>query len=66
MGPNAPRLTVLSAEEEVRIVAFRRLYASQATIQHLTRSSLHRLFRRHAVNRFSQEETAAMVASLGN
>ena len=54
MGPKVPRSTVLSAEEELLIVAFRRhtllslddcLYALQATIPHLTRSSLHRLFR---------------------
>ena len=48
MGPQASRSTVLSAEEETLIVAFRRrtllplddcLYALQATIQRLTRSS---------------------------
>ena len=52
MGPKAPRSTVLSAEEEAIVVAFRKhtllplddcLYALQATIPHLTRSSLHRL-----------------------
>jgi transposase-like protein len=50
-GPKAPHSTVLSIEEEAVIVAFRRhtllplddcLYALQATIPHLTRSSLHR------------------------
>jgi transposase-like protein len=50
-GPKEPRSTVLSAEEEAIIVAFRRhtllplddcLYALQPTISHLTRSSLHR------------------------
>ena len=59
MGPKAPHSTVLSADEETLIVAFRRhtllplddcLYALQATIPHLTRSSLHRLFQRHAVS----------------
>ncbi len=59
MGPKAPHSTVLSAEEETLIVAFRRqtllplddcLYALQATIPHLTRSSLHRLFQRHAIS----------------
>jgi len=59
MGPKAPHSTVLSAEEETLIVAFRQhtllplddcLYALQATIPHLTRSSLHRLFQRHAIN----------------
>ena len=50
-GPKKPRSTVLSVEEEAVVVAFRRhallplddcLYALQATIPHLTRSSLHR------------------------
>src|SRR5829696_2379486 len=50
-GPKVPRSTVLTLEEEAVIVAFRRhtllplddgLYALQATIPHLTRSSLHR------------------------
>jgi transposase-like protein len=49
MGPKAPRSMVLSSEEEAIIVAFRKhtllplddcLYALQATIPHLTRSSL--------------------------
>jgi transposase-like protein len=48
MGPKAPRSTVLSSEEEAIIIAFRKhtllplddcLYALQATIPHLTRSS---------------------------
>ncbi|MBA3587966.1 MAG: IS481 family transposase [Chloroflexi bacterium] len=60
MGPKAPRSTVLTAEEEAIAVAFRRhtllplddcLYALQATIPHLTRSSLHRCFQRHAISR---------------
>ena len=51
MGPKDPRSTVLTAEEEAIVVAFRKhtllplddcLYALQATIPHLTRSSLHR------------------------
>jgi len=59
MGPKIPHSTTLSADEETLIVAFRRhtllplddcLYALQATIPHLTRWSLHRLFRRHAVS----------------
>ena len=58
MGPKAPHSTVLSAEEEALAVAFRKhtllplddcLYALQATIPHLTRSSLHRLFQRPSV-----------------
>lgn len=65
MGPRAPHSTVLSADEETLIVAFRRhtllplddcLYALQATVPHLTRSSLHRLFERHDVSRLPQAE----------
>ncbi len=60
MGPKQPRSTVLSGEEEAMCVAFRKhtllalddcLYALQATIPHLTRSSLHRLFQRHDLSR---------------
>ncbi len=60
MGPRQPRSTVLSVEEEAVIVAFRRhtllplddcLYALQATIPHLTRSSLHRCLQRHGIAR---------------
>jgi len=60
MGPKAPRSTVLSAEEEAVVVAFRRhtllplddcLYALQATIPHLTRSTLHRCLQRHGMSR---------------
>src|SRR5215212_3192316 len=49
-GPKEARSTVLSIEDEAVVVAFRRhtllplddcLYALQATIPHLTRSSLH-------------------------
>jgi transposase-like protein len=65
MGPRVPRSTVLSAEEETLIVAFRRhtllplddcLYALQATVPHLTRSSLHRLFQRHQISRLPTAE----------
>ena len=65
MGPREVRSTVLSKEEEALIVAFRRhtllplddcLYALQATIPHLTRSSLHRLFQRHAISRLPSVE----------
>jgi hypothetical protein len=57
-GPREPRSTVLSTEEEAIIVAFRRhtllplddcLYALQATIPNLTRSSLHRCLQRHGI-----------------
>lgn len=60
MGPRDVRSTVLSTEEEAACVAFRKhtllalddcLYALQATIPHLTRSSLHRLFQRHDISR---------------
>lgn len=59
MGP-APRSTVLSAEEEAMIVAFRKhtllplddcLYALQASLPHLTRSALHRCLQRHGISR---------------
>ena len=60
MGPRHARSTVLSPEEEAVCVAFRKhtllplddcLYALQATVPHLTRSSLHRLFQRHNISR---------------
>ena len=65
MGPKAPHSTVLSAEEEALSVAFRKytllplddcLYALQATIPHLTRSSLHRLFQRYDISRLPEIE----------
>jgi len=63
MGPKTPRSTVLSVEEEAIVIAFRRhtllplddcLYALQATIPHLTRSSLHRCFQRHGISRLPE------------
>jgi transposase-like protein len=63
MGPTAPRSTVLSSEEEEIIVTFRQhtllplddcLYALQATIPHLTRSSLHRCLKRHGISRLPE------------
>jgi len=60
MGPKDPRSTVLTIEEEAIAVAFRKhtllplddcLYALQATIPHLTRSSLHRCYQRHGISR---------------
>ena len=59
-GPKQARSTVLSIEEEAVAVAFRQhtllplddcLYAIQATIPHLTRSSLHRCLQRHRISR---------------
>src|ERR671912_587101 len=64
-GPSDPRSTVLSLEEEAIIVAFRRhtllplddcLYALQATIPHLNRSSLHRCLQRHGISRLPDVE----------
>lgn len=60
MGPKHARSTVLTLEEEVVIVAFRKhtllplydcLYALQTSIPHLTRSSLHRCLQRHSISR---------------
>jgi transposase InsO family protein len=64
-GPKEPKSTVLTTEDEAIVVAFRRhtllplddcLYALQATIPHLTRSSLHRCLQRHGVSRLPQIE----------
>src|SRR5918993_4247403 len=64
-GPQEPRSTVLSLEEEAVIVAFRQhtllplddcLYALQPTISHLTRSSLHRCLQRHGISRLPEIE----------
>src|SRR3984957_9324088 len=64
-GPKHPRSTVLTVEQEAIIVAFRRhtllplddcLYALQATIPHLTRSSLHRCLERHGISRLPKVE----------
>src|SRR5271170_7243044 len=64
-GPKEPKSTVLSVEEEAIVVAFRRhtllplddcLYALQATIPHLSRSSLHRCLQRHGISRLPDVE----------
>ena len=64
-GPRTPRSTALSLEDEAIIVAFRQhtllplddcLYALQATIPHLTRSSLHRCLQRHGIGRLPEVE----------
>ena len=61
-GPKDPKSTGLTIEEEAIIVAFRRhtllplddcLYSLQATIPHLTRSSLHRCLQRHGISHLS-------------
>lgn len=64
MGPN-PASNVLTPQQEACAVAFRRhallplsdcLYALQATIPQLTRSSLHRCFQRHGISRLPVNE----------
>ena len=64
-GPKQPKSTVLTTEDEAIVIAFRRhtllplddcLYALQATIPHLTRSSLHRCFQRHGISRLPEVE----------
>jgi transposase-like protein len=64
-GPKHPRSTVMTVEQEAIIVAFRRhtllpldncLYALQATIPQLTRSSLHRCLERHGISRLPEVE----------
>ena len=64
-GPKDPKSTSLSLEDEAIIVAFRQhtllplddcLYALQATIPHLTRSSLHRCLQRHGISRLPDVE----------
>lgn len=64
-GPKEPKSTVLSVEDEAIVVAFRRhtllplddcLYALQATIPYLTRSSLHRCLQRHGISRLPDVE----------
>jgi transposase-like protein len=60
MGPKTPRSTVLSAEDEAMVIALGKhtllalddcLYELQASVPHLTRSSLHRCFQRHRISR---------------
>jgi transposase-like protein len=64
-GPRDAKSTVLSIEDEAIVVAFRKhtllplddcLYALQATIPHLTRSSLHRCLQRHGISRLPDVE----------
>ena len=64
-GPKDPRSTSLTIEEEAVVVAFRRhtllalddcLYALQATIPHLTRSTLHRCLQRPRISRLPEVE----------
>src|ERR1700679_3664358 len=69
-GPKDARSTVLSVEEEAVIVTFRRhtllplddcLYALQATIPHLTRSSLHRCLQRHDISRLPEVQDSKIA-----
>ena len=62
-GPNAAALTILSAENEAIVVAFRRhallplddcLYALRPSSLHLTRSTLHRCLQRHGLPRLAK------------
>jgi transposase-like protein len=62
-GPKDAKSTVLSVDEEAIIVALPHhtlpalddcLYALQATIPHLTRSSLHRCLMRHGISRLPE------------
>src|ERR1700685_4390999 len=64
-GPKEPKSTSLSLEGEGVLGAFRKhtllplddcLYALQATIPHLTRSSLHRCLQRHGISRLPDVE----------
>ena len=59
MGPKAARSVALTEAEEAAVVAFRRqtllplddcLYALQASIPHLSRSTLHRCLQRHGIS----------------
>jgi len=67
MGPKVPRSTILTPEQEAACVAFRKqtllplddcLYALQASIPALTRSSLHRCFQRHGISRLPEVASA--------
>ncbi|CAN7347754.1 TetR family transcriptional regulator [Phenylobacterium sp. LjRoot225] len=70
-GPQNPKSTVLTLEQEAIIVAFRRysflplddcFYALGSFIPQLTRSSLHRCLRRHGVSRLQGGEGAPSEA----
>ena len=63
--PKKPKSTSLSVEDEAIIRDFRKhtllplddcFYALQATIPHLTRSSLHRCLQRHSISRLPEME----------
>jgi transposase-like protein len=63
MGPRQPHSTILTAEQEAMVVAFRMrtllplddcLYRLRAGIPNLTRSSLHRCLQRHGISRLPE------------
>lgn len=62
-GPKEAKSMVLSIDDEAVVMPFRRhtllplddsLYAPQATVPHLTRSSLHRCLQRHGISRLPE------------
>ncbi len=64
-GPETIRPTVLAAEEEAAIAAFRKytspplddcLYSLQASMPHLARPSPHRCLQRHGISRLPEAE----------
>ena len=64
-GPERPRSTVLSAEEEAIVVAFRRhtlsarrlpIRPAAEAVPHLTRSSLHRCLQHHEISRLRKSK----------
>ncbi len=57
-GPKVAKSTVLSIEDEAIVVAFRKhtLLPLEATIPHLTRSSLHRCLQPHGISRLPDVE----------
>ncbi len=70
MGPKDPNSTVLTRAEEAICVAFRKhtllplddcLYALQESISHLSRSSLHSLFKRNGISRLPQPESEKLL-----
>ena len=74
MGPKEARSTALTPEQEAVVVAFRRhtllplddcLYALRPTIPALTRSGLHRCFRRHGISRLPGAEGEGAGAGAG-
>ena len=70
MGPKEIGSTVLTKEEEAAIVAFRKhtllplddcLYTLQASIPHLSRSTLHRCLQRHGISRLPKTQDNTLL-----